>query len=633
LLAGAALLRRFLICCFLACCSFHQVAHGVDRPAIRLHVDATDHARNILHVTEVIPVTPGPLTLVYPEWIPGNHRPSGPVANLTGIRFQGSGKDLTWVRDPVDMYAFHLQIPTDVHSITASFDQLTYEGSAGASGASASTQLLDINWNQVVLYPAGNNSDAVRIAPSIDLPSSWRQATALVPLFQSGSGNKRTIGFRETSLTTLVDSPLIAGQHFRRIELTTEAPPHALDMVAESVAALQISTADIAAYKNLVAQAGALFGARHYEHYDFLLTLSDEVGHHGLEHHESSDNSVGERTLIDPKRRLLEAGLLPHEYSHSWNGKYRRPAGLATANYQQPMIGDLLWVYEGLTDYLGNVLTARSGLWSPEEYREQLAETAATMDHTAGRSWRPLEDTAVSVQLLRMMGPEWQSWRRSLDYYPEGELIWLEVDARIRQLTNGKRSLNDFCRIFHGGQSGPPMVLPYTFDDLVKTLNEVAPFDWPSLLRERVKTIELRAPLEGIARGGWQLMYNDQPNLMVQTSEKISERVNLLFSLGFALDKHGEFIDVVAGSPAYAAGVGPGMKLLAINSRRWSRERLHDAIQTAKTAHQPIELLIENKQFFRTYTIPYYEGEKYPHLERASSEPDRLSDILKPLAH
>src|SRR5205823_6437675 len=315
---------------------------------------------------------------------------------------------------------------------------------------------------------------------------------------------------------------LIAGDNYRRIglNLTREDPVHVIDMVSESEAALAMTPQQTAAYHSLVAEAGALFGARHYTTYHFLYTLSDEVGHHGLEQHESSVNSVPERTLIDPELRLMEAGLLPHEFVHSWNGKYRRPAGLATPNYQEPMIGDLLWVYEGLTEYLGDVLTARSGLWTPEQYREALAQTAAMLDHRAGRKWRPLEDTARSVQLLRLLGPGWQNWRRGLDYYSEGELIWLEVDTTIRQQTRGQKSLDDFCRAFHGAPSGPPKVLPYTFDDLVRALNDVAPYDWAKLLNQRVNEVQPRAPLAGIERGGWRLIYNDKPNIHVDSAEK-----------------------------------------------------------------------------------------------------------------
>lgn len=619
-------MRRLLAVLLFATCAL-----VADRtPPIRIQVDLTDAARNIFHSKLTIPAKPGPFTLVYPKWIPGNHRPSGPIANVAGLRFETGGKAINWQRDPVDMYAFHLDIPAGASEITAYLDTLTGTDSAGATGSAASSQLLVLNWNQVVLYPQGTSSDAVEVLPSIKLPLGWKFGTAL----PDPRVNAEDVTFGAVSLTTLVDSPFIAGEHFRQIELSHpgESPQHMMDLVGDSDEDLAMSKDDVKSYQNLVAETGALFGARHYRQYHFLFTLSDQVGHHGLEHHESSDNASGERTLRDPALHMLEAGLLPHEFTHSWNGKYRRPAGLATPNYQEPMVGDLLWVYEGLTEYLGNVLTARSGLWTPEQYREALALTAAAMDHTAGRAWRPLEDTAVSVQILRLMGPAWESWRRSLDYYPEGELIWLEVDTRIRQLTAGKRSLDDFCRIFHGGQSGPPKVVPYTLADVAKALNEVAPYDWENLLKQRVNSVITHAPLDGIERGGWRLVYNDQPNAFQRAEEKLNGGVNLTYSLGFWLKKDGEFGDVIPGSPAYDVGIGPGMKLVAVNGRRWTKEVLHDAIRAAQNSHQPIELLVVNKQIFKTCSVKYDEGERNPHLERVPAPPDLLSDILRPRA-
>jgi predicted metalloprotease with PDZ domain len=433
----------------------------------------------------------------------------------------------------------------------------------------------------------------------------------------------------------LVDSPLIAGVHYRKIELTKpgEAPLHVMDLVADAEPGLAMTSQDVAAYQKLVAETGALFGARHYRQYHFLLTLSDQVGGHGLEHHESNDSVAAERSLLDPDLHMLYAGLVPHEFVHSWNGKYRRPSGLVTPNYQEPMIGDLLWVYEGLTEYLGNVVAERSGLWTEEQYRESLAGTAAALDHRAGRTWRPLEDTARSVQTLRMMGSQWQSWRRGLDYYPEGELIWLEVDSIIRQQTHGQRSLNDFCRRFHGGESGSPKVVPYTFDDVVRTLNEVAPYDWAKVLRERVTATSTHAPLGGIESGGWKLVYNDKPNLFTQAEEKLAKFADFSYSLGFTVSEDGKLDDVIVGSPAYQSGLGPGMKLIAVNGRKWSPPGLHAALKGVPGSDRSIELLVENAQFFKTYSVVYTDGEKNPHLERVSVQPDILGDILKPMTH
>jgi len=611
------------------------LAPSLSAQAIRVHVDLRDAPRNIYHAHLQIPAHDGEMSLVFPKWIPGNHRPSGPIGALTGIRMEAAGQPLLWQRDALEMYEFHVTVPAGVASIDVSLDAITSQDSAGGGGPAASSNLLDLNWNAVVFYPKGMRSDDVRFEPSVTLPVGWKFGTAL-PVEHATGGE---VEFASVSLTTLIDSPLIAGAHYRKVELTKarDSPVHVMDLVADAELDLAMPPADIAAYQTLVAETGALFGARHYREYHFLLTLSDQVGGHGLEHHESNDSVAGERTLLDPNVHMLYAGLVPHEFVHSWNGKYRRPAGLATPNYQEPMVGDLLWVYEGLTEYLGNLLAARSGLWTDEQYREALASTAAGLDHRAGRKWRPLEDTARSVQTLRMMGSQWQNWRRGLDYYPEGELIWLEVDSIIRQQTHGQRSLNDFCRSFHGGQSGPPKVVPYTLDDVVHALNEVAPYDWGSLLRERVGATSTHAPLGGIERGGWKLVYNDKPNVFTQAVERLAKFADLSYSLGFTVGDDGRLDDVIVGSPAYESGLGPGMKLVAVNGRKWSPPVLHAAVKTAQGSGQPIELLVENAQFFNTYSINYHEGEQNPHLvrtsERASDHPDILGDILKPLTH
>jgi predicted metalloprotease with PDZ domain len=597
--------------------------------AIRLHVDLTDAPRNIYHAHLQFPVHAGEMSLVFPKWIPGNHRPSGPIGALTGVRMEAAGHTLAWQRDPVDMYEFHVNVPAGVDTLDVSLDAITTQDSAGGGGPAASSNILDLNWNAVVLYPKGARTDDLSFAPSITLPAGWKFGTALD--VQRASGDE--VDFAPVSLTTLVDSPVIAGVHYEKIELSKpgESPIHVMDLVADEESDLNMSAKDLAGFQKLVAEAGALFGAHHYRHYDFLLTLSDQVGVHGLEHHESNDSVYGERALLEPDLHMLYGDTVPHEFVHSWNGKYRRPAGLATPDYQEPMIGDLLWVYEGLTQYLGTLLAARSGLWTDEQYREDLADIAAILDHRTGRQWRPLEDTARSVQTLRMMGSQWVSWRRSLDYYPEGQLIWLEVDATIRQQTHGQRSLNDFCRRFHGGESGPPKVVPYTFDDVVRTLNDVTPYDWATLLRERVGAVTTHAPLGGIARGGWKLVYNDKPNVFESAVEKHFKFSDFSYSLGFGLGKDGRFSDVIVGSPAYQADLGPGMTLVAVNGRKWSPEVLHDALKAAKGSEEPIELLVENAQFFKTYSIQYHEGERNPHLERAADQPDVLGDILKPL--
>ena len=602
-----------------------SLASGQNLIHERLRVDATDAPRNILHSTVTIPVNSGAVTLVYPKWIPGNHRPTGPIQNVTGLHIKAGGQELAWQRDLIDMWAFHLEVPKGVTELEISFDTITYNGKSSA----ASSKVLDLNWNQVVMYPQGAATDAVEVAASITLPKEWKFGTALTPARQSDS----SADFQPVSLTRLVDSPLIAGAMYRQVQLSRPGETlNVMDMVGESEAALQMSGRDLASYKQLVAEAEKLFGSHHFEKYHFLVTLSDETAHHGLEHHESSDNGTAEDTFSDPSWHNLEADLLPHEFVHSWNGKYRRPAGLATPNYQKPMEGDLLWVYEGLTDYLGDILAARSGLRSPEQWRENAAYTAAMLDHRVGRTWRPLQDTATSVQILFAAPPEWTNWRRSADYYPEGFLIWLEVDTLIRRHTNGQKSLNDFCRLFFGGKSGPPTVVPYKFEDIVAALNQVSPYNWAGLLRERLDSKSPHAPLGGIENGGWKLIYNDQKNTTMDAQEKTGERLDLTFSLGIVISKEGTITDAIPGSPAYAAGIGPGMKLIAVNGRKYSKDVIRTALRQAVGGSQPINLLAENTEYYETYKVDYHGGERYPHLVRNEALTDLLEELIRPIA-
>jgi predicted metalloprotease with PDZ domain len=597
---------------------------------IRVVVDATRAPEKILHAQLQIPVMPGQVKLVYPKWIPGEHGPTGPITDLTGVQFFVKGQRLSWRRDLDDMYAFYITVPAGTDTVEARLDLVMPAPLEGfSSGASATTQLNMLSWNQVVLYTQGMHTDFILITPSLKLPAGWHYGTPL----QVENESNGQINFKTVSLTTLVDSPVLAGAHFRRIALTPDGPiQHYIDAVADGDSALQMSQETIDKFKRLVAETGALYGARHYLDYHFLLTLSDHTAHFGLEHHESSDDRVAERTMIDDDQRWLAGALLPHEMTHSWNGKYRRPAGLATSDYQKPMQGDLLWVYEGLTQYLGDILAARSGLWTRSQFLDETAETAAALDNTPGRSWRPLQDTADAAQLLYGAAPEFESWRRSVDYYPEGFLIWLEADTVIRQQTHGQKSLNDFCRIFHGGGDTPPKVITYTFNDVVSTLNQVTPYDWRKFLRDRLDTYGPGAPLGGITNGGWKLVYDDNPSEFTKAMERVRNAVDARFSIGLALDDKGGIRDVLVNSPAWNAHIAPGATLVAVNGRKYSPDILRDAIKAGKNQGPSIELLVVNGDFYKTFTLHYHDGEKYAHLVRDESKPDILSDIIKPLA-
>jgi predicted metalloprotease with PDZ domain len=602
---------------------------NIQAQPIKIEVNAIEAPRKLLHARLTFPVKPGDLTLLYPKWIPGEHSPSGPVTDLTGVKMKAGGKPVPWRRDADDMFTFHVQVPEKATTLDVELDYLYAPSTSDfSSGASATAQLMVLSWNQVLLYPKGLPAAEIRYAPSLVLLPGWKFGTALEIARQSAT----SIEFAPVSLETLVDSPVIAGSHFLSIDLAPGTTPRqALDVVADSADALEIKPELEGHFKRLVAEAAAIFGAQHFRTYHFLLTLSDHVAHFGLEHHESSDDRSSERFLTDDDALMLDGFLLPHEMVHSWNGKYRRPVGLATPDFQQPMDGELLWVYEGLTDYLGILLAARSGIWTNDSFNEYLAYEAALLDVQPGRSWRPLSDTATAAQLLYFARKEGTAWRRSVDYYPEGDLIWLEVDTLIRQKTQGKKSIEDFCRKFHGGESGPPKVVPYKLEDVVAALNEVAPNDWRGLFQKRVYSTNPRAPFEGILASGWRVTYTNVQPAMLKSKEASEKLTDLSFSIGLTVKEDGYIEDVVPGLPAAVAGIAPTMKLMAVNGRHWTAERLRAALKDAVNSSEPIELLVENEEYYVTCKLDYHGGEKYPQLERDDSKPDLLGKILKPL--
>ena len=596
-------------------------------PTVTIAVDATAAPRKVFHASLKIPASPGDLTLYYPKWIPGEHAPDGPVIDLAGLKFGAGGKILKWRRDLVDGFTIHVEVPAGISEISAELDFLSpaiFEGGFSA-GSSATDKLAVISWNQVLLYPKGWQSDDINYSASLKLPDGWKFGTPL-PV-ASHSGNE--IKFATVSLTTLVDSPVITGEFLKVVPLAQD-PVTEMDIAADSAAALEAPAEVWDHYKHLVEQAQRLFGAHHYRDYHFLYTLSDHVAHFGLEHHESDDSRVDERALVDDASRKLSASLLPHEYVHSWNGKYRRPADLATPDYEQPMQDDLLWVYEGLTNYLGFVLTARSGLLTAEQDRDDLAITADMLDHhTPGRVWRNLQDTADAAPQLYFAPRAWQSWRRGTDFYDEGTLSWLWADVIIRQQTKGAKSLDDFCELFHGAPSTGPMVKPYTFDDVVSALNQIAPYDWRGFWTERLTNHGPGAPLGGVEGSGWKVVYDEIPSEMLTGSASMNRTVPAALAFGLLLNEDGTISDITEGLPAAKAGIGPGMKLVAVNGRRFSPEILRDAVKATKNGNAPLDLLVENTDYYKTYKIDYHGGEKYPHLVRDDSKPDLLSEILK----
>lgn len=612
----------------LGCMPVSAVAAPAPAPAVgplELAIDATEVARGLYHAHLRVPARPGELVLAYARWIPGEHAPSGPAVNVLGPRIAANGKPVAWRRDGERVNELHVTVPAGVTAIDLDYDVSTAPAGGFSSGRAVTPKLLDLAWNQVVLYPKGPALDRVAVTPTLKLPAGWKHASALTTASELGG----VVTYKTVSLETLIDSPVVAGEHFRSFDLgVSHGAPHTLSMVADTDEALAAPEATLAGWKQLVVEAHALFGARHYDSYRFLLTASDSIDSFGLEHHQSSDNRVRERSLIDDDLRRGVGGLLAHEYVHSWNGKYRRPKGLVSPTLQEPMRGELLWVYEGLTEYLGWVLSARSGLASLDDARAELALTAGALDQP-GRKWRPLVDTADAAQLLYGAPAGGASLRRSVDFYAEGLLIWLEVDVTIREASAGKKSLDDFCRVFHGGTDGGAEVRGYDLDEIVKTLDGVVAHDWKAFFQERVYKVAEAVPLGGITRGGWKLAYTDKKPELLAVWEKIDKSEYFGDSLGFSLGENGVG-GVIEGSPAAKAGLASGMKVVAVDGRKYSSEVLKDAIARAKSRTAPIELLVEQNEFYRTLKVDWHGGERWWSLARDASKTDWLAKILEP---
>jgi predicted metalloprotease with PDZ domain len=626
-----------------AVCAATLTAGAQTGAPITLSVDLTDAPRRILHATETIPVQPGPITLVYPEWMPGEHGPTGPIINQAGfIITTPTGQPVKWERDLVDMYSYHVTVPEGVTQLNIKMDFLATSGANFTEGGSTSANLALLSWNTILVYPLGGpqpgdiahtNVSDIMVSPSVKIPEGWRFGTALEPISGATEASSHA-SFNTVSLEQLIDSPVLAGRWFREIDLAPDVTPkHYLDLAGDGPEDIALNQQHIDQFSKLVRETGALYQSRHYGSYHFLVTLSDQVAHFGLEHHQSSDDRVPEKTFIDEGSFAEEGDLLPHEFTHSWNGKYRRPAGLATPNYQEPMKGNLLWVYEGLTDYLGGILAARSGIWSPEVFRDRLATIAANFnDARPGRTWRDLQDTATAAQILYSAGGPFDNWRRDTDYYSEGDLLWLEIDETIRDKSHGKKSLNDFTAAFEGlGGNTAPKVVPYTFEDIVAGLNAVVPNDWATFLRTRLDSNELHAPeIAGInAFSGYHLTYTDKPNYWSQLTE--SDGLNASYSLGLTVAVNGTVGDVIVGSVADKDGLAPGFQVIAVNGRAFTPALLRAAIDDAKGNGPAINLIVENTGYFKVITIDYHGGQRYPQLERVDGVPDRLDTILNPL--
>ena len=594
---------------------------------VTIHVDASDTRQGIFRVHETLPVQAGALTLLYPQWIPGDHSPSGPVAMLAGLKLGANGKRLKWTRDEYDVYAFHIDVPAGVSTVDADFEYL----SARDGGFEMTNRMLELEWNKMALYPAGHFSRGITFAPSVTLPHGWQLGSALETRSRSGD----TTAFKPVSFNTLVDSPIYAGQYFKRVDLTPAggAPVH-LDIVADAPKYLQMTPEQLQVHRALVAQAVKLFGSHHYDHYDFLFSLSDQLGGNGLEHHQSSEDGLGADYFTAWKDAAPDRDLLAHEYTHSWNGKFRRPADLWTPNFNVPMGDSLLWVYEGQTQYWGFVLTARAGMWTPEQFRDALAMVAANYQRNReGFQWRTLKDTTNDPTAAHRTGLPYRSWQMSEEYYSAGQMLWLEVDARLRALTHHRKSLDDFARAFFGVDNGSFVTRTYTFDDVVAALNGVAAYDWADFLHAHVDTLDPPL-LDGLAGTGWKLVYTDQQSAYEKQYDSRPQSPRHLFnfawSIGLTLDDHGQVNDVRWDGPAFKAGVSTGASLVAVNGQDYSNDVLKSAITAAKDGKSPIRLLLKFQGGYRTVPVDYHGGLQYPHLVRVEGTPDYLGQIIAP---
>jgi predicted metalloprotease with PDZ domain len=592
-----------------------------------LNVDATDLSQQIFRIHMSIPVQAGPMTLLYPQWLPGNHGPSGPLTQLAGLKLTANGKPVTWTRDLVNVYAFHMTVPEGATTLEAEYQYLSpLDATQGRT--TMTDDILGVQWISMALYPAGYNMSNITFQPNLVLPDGWKFGTALETDKTEGS----TIHFKSVDLRNLVDSPLFAGRYFKRIDLAPGAKvPVMLNVVADNAEELAATPEQIEVHRKMVQQAIKLFGSQHYDHYDFLFSISDEFSGIGLEHHQSSENGVKTGYFKEWKKGEAGRDLLAHEYTHSWDGKFRRPAGQDVPNLNTPLQNSLLWVYEGQTQYWGNVLATRSGLISPAVTRDKMAATAAHYDNVRGRDWRAMQDTVNDpiINARRPLG--WANWQRAEDYYNEGMLIWLDVDTRIRELSGEKRSLNDFAHSFFSVNDGSHTPAHYTFEDVVSYLNKVQPYDWATFLRTRVEDIQTKAPLDGLARAGWKLVYTDTPSEVWKSGEERSKSSDFSYSLGLSVKADGGITNVEWDGLAFKAGLAANSSIVAINNKAYKAELLKTAVKDAKTGKTPITLLVKKGPVYRTVSLDYHDGLRYPHLERIPGTKDRLEAILTPL--
>ena len=596
---------------------------------ISLKVDASDTRHRVVHVHETLSGVSPDTVLLYPKWLPGTHAPEGTIDRLGGIRIHANGAPVTWKRDPVDVFALRLNLKPGTHAVDIDFDYLS-PTTLKVGALEMSPDLLMIEWNELVFYPAGYFARQIPVEVQLQLPVDWQFGSAL----ETASTDHTQTHFKRTTLETLIDSPVYAGRYASKLDLDPGAAVAVhMDLFADRPENLAVKPEHLEAYRNLVRQAYKLYGSHHYSHYDFLYSLSDQIQQNGLEHHQSSEDGSDPESFTKWDKEAFARDLLPHEFTHSWNGKFRRPADLWTPNYNVPMQDSLLWVYEGQTQYWGQVLAARSGLRTPQQALDQFAITAAHYEVQKGRQWRPLQDT-TNDEIINPRRPQsWGDWQRFEDYYDEAALVWLDADTWIREHSKGARSLDDFARAFFGINDGSFTVVTYTFEDVVKALNAVEPNDWSAFLRQRLDAIGKAVPEDGFHRGGYKLVYTDKPSDYQSTTEDQRKRIDLLNSIGIEIDDKdggmdGMLTQVIWDSPAYLAKLTEGAQILAINGIAYDADVLKDAIRAAHGTQAPIELIVKTGDRYLVAKLDYHDGLRYPHLERDSAEPARLDAIL-----
>ena len=610
----------------------------VDKPyvgPVKLMVDASNVTDRVEHVHEEIPVEPGSreMILQYPEWIPGDHAPSGPVERLAGIVTQVDGKRVQWVRDRVEVYDFHVPLTPGARTVELDFDYLS-PVKPGAGRIEFTDQILNVEWNEVLMYPAGYFSRDIPFDATLKLPAGWKYGTALETASNAGD----TVVFQQTPLNTLADSPLYAGLYFQRIDLSPSKTDIVhLDLFADEQKDLAVTPEAMTGLKNLPLEEDKLYASHHYKHYDFLLCISDKIGGVGLEHHQSSEDSWSADAFTNWAGGIAERDLLGHESTHSWNGKFRRPNDLWTPDFNVPMRDDLLWVYEGMTQYWGNVLTSRAGMRSAEDMRDIFARTAAGFAISPGRDWRPLVDTTNQEILSHRRPVSWVSYQLPENYYTEGMLIWLDADTKIRELTHDKKSLDDFAKRFFGVYNGSFITDQYSFEDVVNDLNAVVPYDWKSFLQERVYDLHPEVPMNGFMQGGYKLVYTDKPAEWIDKEEAEAGFADFSTSLGISIGSRrggggasGGIGNVWWNSPAFKAGITPDMEVVAVNGTAYTAKVLKAAVLQAEMDKKPMQLQMRRGDQYTTIAVPYYDGMRYPSLQRVDGTPDRLDEILAP---